>query len=241
MEKKIIKWIKEQVNKAHAKGVVIGLSGGIDSSCAAILCKKAFPNNIKGIIMPCSSNPSDLKHAKLIAEKFKIPHQIVKLEGIFKELCKETKIKNQAKRNMAVANLKPRLRMTILYYFANKLNYLVVGTDNKTELMIGYFTKYGDGGADILPLANIFKKDIKKLAKSLNIPKEIINRKPSAGLWKKQTDEKEIGISYNELDEILEKIDKNKSLATSNKKKVAKIKHMISSSEHKRKTPPILK
>ena len=143
----IANWIKTKVEQAEAKGVVSGMSGGVDSSLAAVLCKKALGNNVLGILIPCHSNPKDLKHARLVAEKFGIPTQTVDLTEIYDKLLKTLPDGNK----MAKANLKPRLRMLVLYYFANKLGYLVAGTGNKTEIMVGYFTKYGDGGADRAP------------------------------------------------------------------------------------------
>ncbi|MFN3966799.1 MAG: NAD(+) synthase, partial [Endomicrobiia bacterium] len=131
---------------------------------------------------------------------------------------------------IARGNLKPRLRMLVLYYFANKLNYLVAGTGNKSEIMMGYFTKYGDGGVDILPIGDLLKKDVIQLARKLEIPERIINKKPSAGLWPGQTDEEEMGITYKKLDKILESKSKN-----------SKIENIIKKTEHKRKPPEICK
>src|SRR3989344_2499849 len=147
MEEKIINWIKEEVNKAGAKGVIIGLSGGIDSSCVAVLCKKAFPENILGIIMPCISNPKDMEDANLVAEKFNIPTKIVDLEESFKSIFNSLENKEYRKESdggVSIANIKPRLRMITLYYFANKLNYLVAETDKKTEKMIVYLFQQQD-------------------------------------------------------------------------------------------------
>ncbi|MBU2633748.1 MAG: NAD+ synthase [Nanoarchaeota archaeon] len=237
---KIVEWIKRKVKEANADGVIVGLSGGIDSSCVAILCKKAFPNNVKGVMMPCLSNPEDIEHAELIANKFIIPFEIVDLEEGFKTLFKSINNEIYDKRkhnNLAVANIKPRLRMTTLYYLANKLNYLVVGTDNKSEEMIGYFTKYGDGGVDISPIVNLYKKDVRELAEFLEIPKNIITKKPSAGLWDGQTDEDEMGMSYEELDEILEELEQNNNFESFKEDNVRKVKEMISKSEHKRRIP----
>jgi len=238
---KIVNWIKKVTDEANAKGIVIGLSGGIDSAVTAALCKKAFPNDVKGVIMPCISNPDDEKYAKIIAEKLDIPFEVVDLEdsfkGFFKLVSKEDYDKEKHK-GLATANIKPRLRMTVLYYFASKLNYLVVGTDNKSEEMIGYFTKYGDGGVDILPIVELYKRDVKEMARHLGIPEEIITKKPSAGLWDGQTDEDEMGISYEELDEILSRIEEGKDLNDIEEGKVEKVKKMIRISEHKRKMPP---
>lgn len=237
----MVEWLKEIVQKAKAEGIMIGLSGGIDSSCVAVLAKKAFPDKVQGIIMPCLSNPLDQEHAELVAKKFDIPYQVVDLEESFKVLFKHSEKEDYDKQKhtgIAVANIKPRLRMTTLYYFANKLNYLVAGTDNKTESLIGYFTKYGDGGVDILPITNLYKRDVRELARHLDIPQEIISKKPSAGLWEGQTDEEEMGLSYEELDEILDRLEKNVPLHGFDYEKVEKVKKMIKTSDHKRALPP---
>lgn len=238
---KIVTWIRETVNKSGAKGVIIGLSGGIDSACVAALCKKAFPTAIKGVIMPCFSNHLDREHAEITAKTLDIPCEIVDLEESFKVLFRAAEKKEYDKekhKELAVANIKPRLRMTTLYYFANKLNYLVVGTDNKTESMLGYFTKYGDGGVDILPISSLYKRDIRKLAKYLGVHEEIINKKPSAGLWEGQTDEEEMGLSYDEADDILYRIENNECLSHIKEEKLERIRKMMSASEHKRNLPP---
>jgi len=240
-ENQIVTWIKKQVDDAGCKGIVVGLSGGIDSVVVAALSKKAFPKSTLGIIMPCMSHAEDRKHAELLARKFHIPTQVIDLEDTFKSIVKVLTGKEYDKekhQGMVFANLKPRLRMTTLYYFAGKHSYLVAGTDNKSEAMIGYFTKYGDGGVDILPITSLYKRDVRKLAKHLGVPKGIITKKPSAGLWEGQTDEGEMGITYDELDEILFRIDTGKDLSGFEKEKVEKVKRMIRLSEHKRHLPP---
>ncbi|MFW6309413.1 MAG: NAD(+) synthase, partial [bacterium] len=138
-----------------------------------------------------------------------IDYKVINLNHSFNTLLKELEAnvnkitQNQNSKKIARANLKPRLRMTVLYYYANLNNYLVVGTDNKSELKLGYFTKYGDGGIDIAPLGNLVKTEVKKIAEILNIPKPIINKKPSAGLWEGQNDENELGISYKKIDKYI--------------------------------------
>lgn len=232
-KKNISDWIKKQVNLAGAKGVVLGLSGGIDSALVAVLAKKAVGKNLICLIMPCNSLKEDIKDAKALARKFRISTKCVNLEPIYKTLVKA--LPKAGKK--AHGNLKARLRMIILYYYANKLNYLVAGTGNKSELMIGYFTKYGDAGVDILPIADLFKAQVRELATCLGVPKAIINKVPSAGLWAGQTDEEEIGISYSDLDSILSGI-KNKRKQKVDFK-VKKVKDLIYNSEHKRQSPKI--
>jgi NAD+ synthase len=202
---KLIDWIKEQVAIAKRRGVVFGLSGGLDSAVVAVLCKRAFPDNTLALIMPCHSSKADIEHAKAVASKFHIPTNTIALEGVFYSLRKVLTIGDYEPDNnkLAEANLKPRLRMLALYYSATQLYYLVVGTGNRSEISIGYFTKYGDGAADILPLGNLVKNQVRELAVYLDIPKEIIQKPPSAGLWVGQTDEAEMGITYDELDRYL--------------------------------------
>jgi NAD+ synthase len=235
MEKKIVNWIKKQVRLTKAKGIVIGLSGGLDSSVVACLAKEAVgKNRILALILPCHSKNEDLEDAKLVTERLGIRTKTVDLSKIYDNLIKILPKANK----LALANLKPRLRMLTLYYFANKLNYLVCGTGNKSEYKLGYFTKFGDAGADILPLGDLLKTQVRKLAKKLGIPKHIITKPPTAGLWPGQTDESEMGITYAELDDILERIE-NKREQILAPEKVSRIKQMVKKSEHKRQGPPI--
>lgn len=233
MKKKIVSWIKKQVKLARAKGIVMGISGGVDSSVVAVLSQKAVGKNLLCLILPCHSLKEDLDDAKLLVRKFGLNTKTIDLSGVYDNFLKilpesDTKTKG---------NIKARLRMITLYYFANKLNYLVAGTGNKSELYAGYFTKYGDAGVDILPIADLFKTQVRKLARSLNIPERIITKPPSAGLWQGQTDEGEMGITYNELDSTLEII-----LGRNRAKKsrhIGRIKSIIAKTEHKRKPAAI--
>ena len=226
----IVQWIQEKVKEANSKGVVFGLSGGIDSAVVAGLAKKAFPDTSLGVIMPCHSNPQDEEHGILVANSVGIDTKVVDLTNSYDEMIKAFDYKSDSK--LALANVKPRLRMTTLYYLAQELGYLVVGPTNNSEYRIGYFTKHGDSGVDILPIASYTKKDIFKMARELNIPEEIINKKPSAGLWEDQTDEDEMGISYDELDAYI--------LTGEARKEVKeKVDRMDRISEHKRNYPPI--
>ncbi len=235
MRKKIVNWIRKQVKLAKVKGIVMGLSGGVDSSVVVALSKQAVGReNLVGLILPCHSQAQDLKDAKLVAKKLSIKTKTIDLSGIYDNL---KKILPEADK-LALANLKPRLRMLILYYFANKLNYLVCGTGNRSELMAGYFTKHGDGATDILPIGGLLKKEVIRLAKDLKVPQAVIAKPPTAGLWPGQTDEGEMGLTYPELDVILERLE-NKRKQTMSKEKVNKVKLMIKRSDHKRQGPKI--
>jgi NAD+ synthase len=235
LKEQIILWLRKQVKEAKAKGLIIGLSGGIDSSVVGVLAKEAVGNKVLGLILPCHTAKKELEDVRLVVEKFKIKNKVIALTSVYDLLIKLLPRGD----HLAQGNLKPRLRMLTLYYFANKLNYLVVGTGNKTELMVGYFTKYGDGGVDLLPLGNLYKSEVRKLAEDLCIPKKVIYKTPTAGLWEGQTDEGEMGISYPELDKILAGLEKGESRMNLWDKKVGKIKLMVKKSKHKRGLPKI--
>ncbi len=237
MKQRIIAWIRKQVRQAGAKGVVVGLSGGLDSSVTAVLCLKALgKSRVLGLIMPCFSQKQDLLDARLVAKKLGIKVKSVDLGPLYKTFLKSLPRANQ----LARGNLKARLRMIALYYFANKLNYLVCGTSNKSEILMGYFTKYGDGAEDIAPLGDLLKSQIKELARSFNILQRIIDKPPTAGLWPGQTDEAELGISYSQLDDILLRLSK-RSRQIQPRGVVNKVKSRIQATEHKRQPPQICK
>ena len=230
--RKLCVWMEDKVTETKAKGIVFGLSGGLDSAVVAALSIRIFPQNTLALIIPCHSLEADINDALDFINKFNIPYKIIDVSKVYDSFIHLLNDKEkEGSFKLAEANIKPRLRMTTLYYFANKLNYLVVGTGNKSELMIGYFTKYGDGGADILPLGNLLKSQVGELAEYLGIPKKIINKPPSAGLWEGQTDEEEIGISYEQLDKYL------KTGKLNNKIVEKKIQDKITKSAHKRTTP----
>jgi len=237
LSKKIASWIRQQVKESKAKGIVVGLSGGIDSACVVLLAKMAVGKNVLGLIMPCQSNPVDEKYAMLLAKKFNIKVKKIPLDRVCESFLKTVPTKNK----LALANLKPRLRMITLYLFANSLNYLVAGTGNKSEAMVGYFTKHGDGGVDILPLGDLLKVDVRKLARELDVPCQIIERVPTAGLWEGQTDEGELGMSYEDLDRAIVAIQAGKDKSFKPKNIILKVKRLMNKSEHKRYLPPIFK
>lgn len=235
LARQITSWLKQQVKSARAKGLVLGLSGGVDSAVVGILAKKSFPKNTLALLLPCQTPTQELSDSRLIARQLRLKTKVVDLTSLYQRL---KQILPPAKRTARV-NLKPRLRMMVLYYFANKLNYLVVGTGNKSELMVGYFTKYGDGGVDILPLGNLLKNKVYELARTFGVSKRIITKKPSAGLWAGQTDEDELGLSYPELNNILNLLNKPSQLRHFPRRKVYTVRRLIQKSLHKRRMPAI--
>ena len=235
MRKKIVNWIRKQLQSSGAKGIVLGLSGGVDSCVAAALTKQALgKTRLLALILPIHSQAQDLKDSRLAAKKLGIKTRLVDLSGIYDSLLKILPVAGRVAR----ANLKPRLRMLVLYYYANKLNYLVCGTGNKSELMVGYFTKHGDGAVDILPLGDLLKGEVIEFAKDLGVPEQIITKPPTAGLWPGQTDEGEMGLFYPELDDILERREKSRKQVLP-KDKIVKVRGMIARSAHKRAKPPV--
>jgi NAD+ synthase len=231
---RIVEWLKRKAGEAGARGAVVGLSGGVDSSVVAALAKEAFGDSVIGVIMPCGSVDEDAEHARAVAGQFGIKTEFVDIKPVF-DMLKQSLPPGKG---IAAANLKPRLRMVTLYYFANLNNHLVLGTGNKSELLIGYYTKYGDGGVDLLPIAGMYKSDVRELARMLGIPQEIVKKPPSAGLWSGQTDEGEIGMSYDELDETLRAIE-NKDTGGIDPARLEKVSQMLEKSEHKRRMPEI--
>jgi|SRR5690554_70054 len=213
VHERLIAWLREQRAVTGANGFIVGMSGGIDSALTAVLCKEACPQSTLGILLPIKSSPKDLEDARLVAREFKIAVRAIELSGIFELFLGEvTGWGARESTPLAVGNLKPRLRMTALYYMANEYNYLVVGTGNATELALGYFTKYGDGGVDLLPLGNLTKQDVYELARHLKLPERILAKPPTAGLLPGQTDEAELGYSYQEIEEALKGTGKNKEV-----------------------------
>ena len=233
---RIIRWIRERVKQAGSAGVVVGLSGGIDSAVAAVLAQKALGENVLALLLPCRSLPEDERDALFVADQFRLPRERLDLAPVYDAFLKQLPLAGK----VCQANLKPRLRMAALYYYANKLNYLVMGTGNKSERVMGYFTKFGDGGVDLLPLGDLTKAQVRRVAKELKIPARIIHRPPSAGLWKGQTDEEDMEIRYRDLDRIIEAMEDKREPGVS-RGKVNYVKGRMAQSRHKRSVPPIFR
>ncbi len=238
----IVQFLRDRAQAAGAHGYVVGLSGGIDSAVVARLCQMATPNRVLGVILPCYSHAQDEADARLLARTFGIPTARIDLSPVFDALIGELHqvLKGlpqsvhvaDIKQQMPEANIKPRLRMTSLYFIANSLNYLVAGTGNRSEITLGYFTKFGDGGCDVLPIANLVKSEVRALARALGVPAPIIDKAPSAGLWIGQTDEAEMGFSYDMLEAYL-----NDGPSAVPPDVARRIEQLRSTSEHKRQPP----
>lgn len=242
LEKKvnfIVDWLRALTKKANARGLLVGVSGGVDSALAAFLIKKACPDHSLGVIMPCKSDQQDEEDAFHVVRAARLKHvhiDLTKTHGMLldeiRQVTEAEKWSEDADKSRLVdANLRARLRMSTLYALAQHYQYLVVGTDNAAEWHLGYFTKYGDGGADCVPLANLTKGEVREWARYVGVPQEIIDKAPSAGLWEGQTDEEELGLSYDVVDRYL----KGEAVPSREREMIER---MHRQSEHKRTLPP---
>ena len=229
----IEKWMASLIEKAGAKGIVVGLSGGIDSAVVAALATRVFNGAALGVIMPCHSDPSDAADALLVAEHLRMNHRTIDLTHAFDVLTSAMEAAEPVS-DMARANLKARLRMVTLYGVAQSTSRLVCGTGNRSEWEAGYFTKHGDSSSDLLPLLDLLKCEVRAVARFLGLPEPIIKKTPAAGLWAGQTDEGEMGISYDELDRYL-------ATGEGAPESIRKIETMRAKSEHKRLPVPACK
>lgn len=240
----IERFVSEQVAKNNADGVILGLSGGIDSAVLAYICKRKLKEKTLALIMPDTSITPDTETEdalKMIALTG-IEYKLIDINPIIKEYTMYLEPNEKAR-----GNLRARVRTNILYYYANVRNYLVLGSSDKSEYLIGYFTKFGDGAADITPIISLYKLQVREIAKHLGVPEKIISKKSSPHLWKEHEAEKEIGISYEEIDSILYcMFDKKLSVSETEKitgickDTIEKIHRLNANSEHKRAATPKL-
>lgn len=231
----LVDWLRSKVEEAGASGLVLGVSGGLDSAVAAVLAKKAFPNDCMALLLPCESDISDRMDSQALVEKFNIRYRIIDMDNPYRLISTqfESYLKfDGPKGQLLRGNIKSRLRMMALYYSALARNYLVLGTSNKSEISVGYATKYGDGGVDLQVLGDLLKREVFELARYLEVPQAIIDKPPSGGLWSGQTDEAELGFTYEELDHYLASGEAAPEL-------LQKIQQRIKNSEHKRTMPPV--
>lgn len=245
-QNRIIDFIRKETRKAGVDGAVVGISGGIDSALAAALTVKALgKDKVLGIHMPESGlTPSeDSKDAKTLADWLGIEFQTIDISGVILAFMAAIPESESAGR-LCIGNLKARTRMSLLYFHANKMNRMVIGTGNKTEILLGYFTKYGDGGVDLEPIGGLYKTDVWELSRILGVPDPLISKRPSAGLWAGQTDEAELGISYLKVDEVLKRLEQNEDPETIlntlgiSAEQLNSVINRIKRSEHKRNAPP---
>ncbi|MBD3262424.1 MAG: NAD+ synthase [Candidatus Altiarchaeales archaeon] len=201
---KITQGLKTHIKQSHSQGFIVGLSGGIDSAVTATLISKAKINQ-KALILPEENTPDgDVEDAINLAEKLRIKYHVIDISQPLNSVSEAFPWGDFPKKTPNTwGNVKPRIRMTFFYLAANLGDYLVAGTGNKTELLLGYFTKHGDGASDILPIGELYKMRVFQLARFLKLDQCFLDKTPTAGLWPKQTDEKELGLDYETLDSLL--------------------------------------
>ncbi|ABW01936.1 NAD+ synthase [Caldivirga maquilingensis] len=247
IERRIVDFIRTYVNSVGAKGAVIGLSGGIDSSVTASLLVRALgKDKVLALIMPYKTTPpEDVKDAIQLAQMLGVKYDVVNIDPIRASFSstipafKESEI-------VANGNILARIRMTILYYYANLNNMIVAGTGDKSELLIGYFTKYGDGGVDILPIGDVYKSQVRMLGRRLGLPDSIVTKPSSPRLWEGQTAEGELGVSYADIDVILHalvdlRMNPQKAQEATGKplNLIEQVWRRVVTTEHKRRTPVV--
>jgi len=239
-------FIKTYVKNSSSKGVILGLSGGIDSAVTAVLCRQALgKSNSICLFLPDDSTPqSDRDHFNQIVENFDLLSFEKDISETVKFISENCLLQPD---KYVLANIKARARMILLFEYANIKNLLVCGTSNKSEILVGYFTKYGDGGVDIMPIGDLYKTQVRQLADYLKIPEELISKPPTAGLWTGQSDEQELKLTYEKLDLILagleRKMDHTNIARISGVKlsEVDRVKRMRIASQHKRRAALIPK
>lgn len=236
----LVGFIRDTVDRIGCKGVVVGLSGGIDSATVTKLCVDAIgPEKVLNVFMPSRVTPAeDYKTTSDLCSLWGTEYKVVDIQPAVDALMavllsgRETPLER--------GNISARCRMIVLYNLAKKRNYVVMGTSNQSELMMGYFTKFGDGACDITPMANLYKTEVRQMARLIGVPEPIIAKPPSAGLWEGQTDESEMGIKYEDLDGILYDLEQDRSdsqiaadtgLPVS---EIVRIRAQVQSMEHKR-------
>lgn len=233
MKQPIISFLQTQLQD---KTAVLGLSGGVDSAVVAYLLAAAIGSaRIHGYYLPSSTNPAtDADDVAMMAAHLGLQYETIPIDPIVATY--EVRLGKLSQ--ITLGNLKARVRMSLLYAKANAGGGVVVGTGNKTELALGYFTKYGDGGVDLLPLAGLYKTEVWELARALGVPEQIINKPPTAGLWAGQTDEAELGMTYALADQILQAIAQDQSLGTFDPAAVTNVQRRMALATHKLRLPP---
>jgi len=233
----IEKFLSDQIEKNHEKGVILGLSGGVDSAVLAYICKRKLKEKTLAIIMPDTSiTPLETEDALKMISLTGIEYKLIDIKPIVNEYAMYLEPNEKSK-----GNLRARVRTNILYYYANAKNYLVLGSSDKSEHLIGYFTKFGDGASDLTPIISLYKLQVREIAKYLGVPDKIISKKSSPHLWKEHEAEEELGVSYEEIDSILYclydkklSVDETVKVTQIEKSIVDKVHELNINSEHKR-------
>jgi len=195
-------WIRQIVARSGVRGAVLGLSGGLDSCVSAALCAHALgPENVLGLVLPCGSHSDDQRDGERIADFLGIQRKTIRLDEPFEELVRVSGLDRS--NSLKMGNIKARIRMTVIY--AHSENRLVSGTSNRSEYLLGYWTKWGDGTADFHPLLGLYKSQVRRLAIAMRLPGWTVERVPSAGLWQGQSDEGEMGVTYDQIEIYFEK------------------------------------
>jgi len=246
---KIASFLRYYLNKNGLKGYVMGVSGGLDSSvCLKLAVQGVGSKRVYALLLPEVATPTeDMEDALTLVKSLKVRYDIINISDIVESVRRSIPIYDVDDR-VADGNIKARVRMTILYYYANHLGYAVLGTSDKSELLLGYFTKYGDGGVDLLPIGDLYKTQVRQLARYLELPSRISEKKSSPGLWKGQLAEEELGFTYEEADPFLYAIfdlglNPNEALKATgiDKRKAEAILKRIRMTYHKRIHPPIVR
>jgi NAD+ synthase len=239
----IVNFIRSSVTGAGAEGAVIGLSGGLDSAVVTKLAADAIgPENVLNVFMPSRVTPhNDYRLTSELCGIWGTEYKIVDIQPAVDSLTAVLQSGEQSL--LERGNISARCRMIVLYNLAKKRKYIVLGTSNQSELMMGYFTKFGDGACDMTPLANVYKTQVKEIGRMIGVPEEVLLRPPTAGFWETQTDEDEMGITYDKLDLILHGLEQevpDKDIALSagvSQETIMSIRDGIRSTEHKRLLP----
>ena len=250
----LVRFIRERAQAAGTDRAVLGLSGGIDSTLTAHLAAEALgPENVHGLVMPAETNEAaNMSDAERVAEDLGIVYDVVEIEpiaeaflGPLPDADPDERVEADPLRT-AVGNLRVRIRAVCGYFVANNEGAIVLGTGNRTEALVGYFTKYGDGAVDCHPIGNLYKQQVRQLARHLGVPEDVVTKTPTAGLWAGQTDEDELGIDYDTLDAVLAlTVDGPfppgaavRLLDGVTAEQVGRVHELHAQSEHKRRVPP---
>jgi len=242
-ENRIQRFIKNYVETTSMKGIVLGVSGGIDSCTVAAISARAIGGDkVLGLMLPEKETRSskDIEHAKLVAKKFHFKTEAIDITPPLEAFYSSMRIYDPSDK-LSKGNIKARTRMIYVYYYANRMSMLVCGTSDKSETMMGYFTKWGDVAADISPIMDLYKTQVRKIAQHIGIPKEVVEKPPSPALWPNQLAEEELGTKYEQLDLILYGLEhflKPEEIADKlqvEKSTVIRIEHRWLSAEHKRR------